>query len=107
MHGEVSTRPARLPDDGDFLLSVYASTRRPELSGLGWTEKQQDTFIGMQFDAQTRQYRESFPDATYSVICVDGERAGRLIVNRAGPTRAPRLGPDPIRNREAPRCGRA
>jgi len=28
MHGEVSTRPERLPDDGDFLLSVYASTRR-------------------------------------------------------------------------------
>ena len=74
MHGEVSTRPERLPDDGDFLLSVYASTRRPELTGLGWTEKQQDAFIGMQFDAQTRQYRESFPDATYSVICADRER---------------------------------
>ncbi len=84
MRGEVSTRPERFPDDGDFLLSLYASTRRPELTGLGWTEKQQDAFIGMQFDAQTRQYRESFPDATYSVICVDGERAGRLIVNRAG-----------------------
>jgi hypothetical protein len=34
MHGEVSTRPERLPDDGDFLLSVYASTR-PDLTGLG------------------------------------------------------------------------
>ncbi len=83
MHGEVSTRPERLPDDGDFLLSVYVSTRRQELTGLGWTEKQQDAFIGMQFDAQTRQYRESFPDATYSVICVDREPAGRLIVNHA------------------------
>jgi GNAT superfamily N-acetyltransferase len=84
MHGEVSTRPERLPDDGDFLLSVYASTRRAELTGLGWTERQQDAFIAMQFDAQARQYRESFPDATYSVICVDGERAGRFIVNRVG-----------------------
>jgi GNAT superfamily N-acetyltransferase len=84
MPGEVSTRPERLPDDGDFLLSVYASTRRPELTGLGWSGEQQDAFIRMQFDAQTRHYRESFPDATYSVICVDGERAGRLIVNRAG-----------------------
>ena len=35
MPGEVSTRPERLPDDGDLLLSVYASTRRPELTGLG------------------------------------------------------------------------
>ena len=82
MHGDVSTRPERLPDDGDFLLSVYASTR-PELTGLGWPGKQQDAFIRMQFDAQTRHYRESFPDAAYSVICVDGERAGRLIVNHA------------------------
>ena len=37
----------------------------------------------MQFSAQTRHYRGSFPDATYSVICVDGEPAGRLIVSRS------------------------
>jgi len=37
----------------------------------------------MQFDAQTRHYRDSFPDAAYSVICVDGEPAGRLIVRHA------------------------
>jgi GNAT superfamily N-acetyltransferase len=83
MHGEVSICPERLAGDGDFLLSLYASTRRPELAGLGWSEKEQDAFIRMQFDAQTRHYRESFPNATYSVICVDGEQAGRLIVNRA------------------------
>lgn len=84
MPRQVSTRPERLPDDGDFLLSVYASTRRPELAGLGWPEEQQDAFIRMQFDAQTRHYRESFPDATRSVICIDGELAGRLIIDRAG-----------------------
>ncbi len=83
MHSEVSPRPERLPDDGDFLLSLYASTRRPELTGLGWPEREEDAFIRMQFDAQTRHYRESFPNATYSVICIDGERVGRLIVNRA------------------------
>jgi GNAT superfamily N-acetyltransferase len=83
MHGEVSICPERLAGDGDFLLSLYASTRRPDLAGLGWSEKEQDDFIRMQFDAQTRHYRESFPDATYSVVCVAGERAGRLIVNRA------------------------
>jgi GNAT superfamily N-acetyltransferase len=83
MHGEVSTRPGCLPDDGDFLLSLYASTRRPELAGLGWSETEEDAFIRMQFSAQTRHYRGSFPDATYSVICVDGEPAGRLIVSRS------------------------
>jgi GNAT superfamily N-acetyltransferase len=83
MPGEVSTRPERLPDDGDFLLSVYASTRRPELTGLGWPGQQQDAFIRMQFDAQTRHYRESFPEAAYLVICIGGKRAGRLILTRA------------------------
>ncbi len=82
MHSNVSTRPEHLPDDGDFLLSVYASTR-PELTGLGWPAKQQDAFIRMQFDAQTRHYRKFFPDAAYSVIRVDSEPAGRYIVNHA------------------------
>ena len=80
MHGDVSTRPERLPDDGDFLLSVYGSTR-PDLSGLGWPEEQQDAFIRMQSGAQARHYPESYPDAVYSVICVDGEPAGRLITS--------------------------
>jgi GNAT superfamily N-acetyltransferase len=83
MHGEVSIRPQLIPDDGDFLLALYASTRRPELPGLGWSEKEQDAFIRMQFDAQTRHYGEAFPNATYSVICIDGEPAGRLITSRA------------------------
>ena len=83
MHGEVSVRPERRPDDGDFLLSLYATTRRSELARLGWSEKEEDAFIRMQFAAQIRDYRQSFPHAAYSVVCVDGERAGRLIVDRA------------------------
>lgn len=54
---------------------------RPELTGLGWPPKQQDAFTRMQFDAQTRLYRESLPDAIYSVISAGGEPVGRLIVN--------------------------
>jgi GNAT superfamily N-acetyltransferase len=80
---EVTSRPARIPGDSGFLLSLYASTRRPELQALGWPEAAQDTFIQMQFDAQSRHYQEAFPDARHSVICVDGERAGRLIVSRS------------------------
>jgi GNAT superfamily N-acetyltransferase len=83
MHGEVSTRPGRLPDDGDFLPSVYACTR-PELTGPGWPGHHHDAFTRMQSGAQTRHYRESFPDAAHSVIGVDGDPAGRLIVHHAG-----------------------
>lgn len=80
---KVSTRLSCIPDDSDFLLLLYASTRRAELARLGWSEAAQDTFIHTQFDAQTRYYRESFPNAGHYVICVDGERAGRLVVNRS------------------------
>jgi GNAT superfamily N-acetyltransferase len=80
----VSTRPACAPGDDGFLLALYASTRRAELAGFGWPELAQDAFIRMQFDAQSRYYRQTFPDADYSVICLDGERAGRLIVDRRG-----------------------
>jgi len=81
---DAGIRPACLPDDGDFLLSLYASTRRPELAGLGWSQTQADAFIRMQFGAQASHFRAAFPRAAYSVVCVDGERAGRLIVDRSG-----------------------
>ncbi len=69
--------------DSDFLRSVYAAARMPELGGLGWPRAQLDAFIRMQFDAQTRHYRSVFPHAGHSVIAVGGQRAGRLIVDRS------------------------
>jgi ribosomal protein S18 acetylase RimI-like enzyme len=38
----------------------------------------------MQFGAQSRHYRQTFPDADYSVICLGEERIGRLIVDHRG-----------------------
>jgi GNAT superfamily N-acetyltransferase len=69
--------------DGIFLAALYASTRQSELAMLGWSAAEQDAFLRMQFDAQSRHYRGAFPAASYSIICVDGEPAGRLIVNRS------------------------
>jgi GNAT superfamily N-acetyltransferase len=83
MFGEVRSRPACLPADGDFLLSVYAAVRMPELGVLGWSDEQADAFIRMQFDAQDRHYRSVHPQASHSVVTVDGEPAGRLIVERS------------------------
>jgi ribosomal protein S18 acetylase RimI-like enzyme len=79
---DVTTRPARAPDDNDFLLALYASTRRAEIAGFGWPATAQDSFLRVQFEAQTRHYGQTFPDADYYVICLDGERIGRLIVDR-------------------------
>jgi GNAT superfamily N-acetyltransferase len=78
---QVSTR-LRGPDDEEFLCALYASTR-PELAVLGWPEMALSAFIRMQFSAQDRYYSQSFPAARYGVVCVNGEPAGRLIVNRS------------------------
>ena len=44
---------------------------------------QKQAFVGMQFDAQDRHYRQHYPRATFDVIVVDGQPCGRLYVNRS------------------------
>jgi GNAT superfamily N-acetyltransferase len=83
MHGEVTARPVRLPADLELLISVYGSTRKPELDMLGWTEGQIDAFIRMQFEAQDRHYRSFYPGAGHSIVEVGGRAAGRLVVDRS------------------------
>jgi GNAT superfamily N-acetyltransferase len=82
MTGPVRTRDVVQPDDAAFLLALYDTTRRSELSGLGWPDAQLDTFIGMQFDAQNRHYAMLFPEADNLIVLVGDEPAGRLIVDR-------------------------
>jgi ribosomal protein S18 acetylase RimI-like enzyme len=74
--------------DRDFLLSVYASTREEELAQVSWEEGAREAFLEHQFSAQDHHYRANYPGATFDVIEVDGEPAGRLYVHR---------GPDEIR----------
>lgn len=70
------------PRDDEFLLSVYASTRAEELAVVDWPEGQKDVFLRHQFAAQTTHYHEHYTGASFDVIEVDGERAGRLYVAR-------------------------
>lgn len=81
---EVALRAAR---DGDrtFLAQVYASTRAEEMSRLPWTDEQKAAFVAHQFEAQDAHYRAHYAGATFDVIEVDGEPAGRLYVHR-GPS---------------------
>jgi GNAT superfamily N-acetyltransferase len=83
MPGEISIRPMHRPDDDDFDLSVYASTRVDELTVTGWTSDQIDEFVRMQYHAQTLHYRQYYSDAAFSIITSAGQRAGRLIVARS------------------------
>lgn len=77
----VSLRPVG-PDDDEFLLSVYASTREQELSQVNWPDEQKRAFLRQQFDAQRREYTSRYPDAEYDVIMLDGRPVGRLWIGR-------------------------
>ena len=77
----VTLRPIT-SDDMPFLYQVYASTRLEELAPVGWTPQQVGDFLAQQFIAQHQFYQEHYENATYSVILVDGQPAGRLYLAR-------------------------
>ncbi|MDX6508974.1 MAG: hypothetical protein QOG81_726 [Gaiellaceae bacterium] len=70
------------PGDRDFLLRVYGSTRAEELAAVPWDGEQKDGFLRMQFEAQASWYEKHYDGATFDVVLVDGEPAGRLYVHR-------------------------
>ena len=53
-----------------------------ELAVVPWDDAQKDAFLRMQFDAQDAWWRENYAAASFDVILVDGEPAGRLYVHR-------------------------
>jgi ribosomal protein S18 acetylase RimI-like enzyme len=77
----VRLRPARASDRA-LLFEVYASTRTEELAVVPWAEPTKQAFLEQQFEAQDVHYRRHYPDASFEVIEVDGEPAGRLYVDR-------------------------
>jgi ribosomal protein S18 acetylase RimI-like enzyme len=68
--------------DAELLFRVYASTRAEELAALDWPPATMEVFLRQQFDAQDRHYRQSYPEASFDLIIVDGQRAGRLYLDR-------------------------
>ncbi|MCE5286177.1 MAG: GNAT family N-acetyltransferase [Pelosinus sp.] len=64
--------------DAAFLFRVYVSSREQEISLWGWTKEQQMQFLRMQHEAQQRFYHQKYPDLEYSLIIVDGQKAGRV-----------------------------
>jgi ribosomal protein S18 acetylase RimI-like enzyme len=76
---QVTLRPAT-SDDEMFLEELYGDTRAAELTLVDWSDAQKREFVHMQFTAQSRCYRENYPDAEFRIIEVDGQPAGRLYV---------------------------
>jgi GNAT superfamily N-acetyltransferase len=78
----ITKRPAA-PEDEGFLAAVYFSTRHEEVAAWGWPREQQESFIGMQYDARRRSYQAAFEDAEWSILLADGIGAGSMIVHRS------------------------
>jgi ribosomal protein S18 acetylase RimI-like enzyme len=78
---ELALRPAG-DHDYELFRRVYASTRAEELAPVPWSAAEKHTFLAQQFAAQSAHYAEHYADASFDVIVVDGEPAGRLIVAR-------------------------
>jgi ribosomal protein S18 acetylase RimI-like enzyme len=70
------------PEDDEFLLDVYASTRADELAQVNWDDATKRAFCRHQYDAQKAEYSARYPAAQYDVIIVDGQPAGRLWIGR-------------------------
>jgi ribosomal protein S18 acetylase RimI-like enzyme len=79
---DVALRPV-VPEDQAFLARVYASTRDVELEPMPWTAQEKAAFLAQQFAAQSVHYERHYADASFDVILVEGEPAGRLIITRS------------------------
>lgn len=77
----LALRPIR-PEDEPFLFRVYAGTRSEELAAVPWTDAQKEAFLQQQFRAQHEYYQENYGRASFQVIEVAGQPAGRLYVDR-------------------------
>ncbi|MBS1792006.1 MAG: GNAT family N-acetyltransferase [Acidobacteria bacterium] len=71
-----------VPEDEDFLVAVYGSTRQQELAMVPWTEEQKEAFVRFQLKAQLAHYQNEYPNAEYSIILFDDQPVGRLYIDR-------------------------
>lgn len=71
------------PGDDAFLAGLYETTRREEFAALGWPAEQLTAFLGLQYRARCSQYAHDFPHAEDRVVLLEGQPAGRLLVERA------------------------
>jgi ribosomal protein S18 acetylase RimI-like enzyme len=78
---KLQLRPIR-ESDQPFLRDLYGSTREEELQQTGWSQEELDKFIDFQHNAQHTHYMREYSKAQFDIILADGEKVGRLYVDR-------------------------
>jgi len=48
----------------------------------GWSDEEKESFLRMQFRAQTEDYARNYRDAQFDLLLCDGTPAGRLYLDR-------------------------
>jgi ribosomal protein S18 acetylase RimI-like enzyme len=74
-------RPVNLPDEEDFLIELYYTTR-DDIHAAPMDERQKREFSLMQYEAQKLHYATHYPETTQDMILLDGERVGRYWTGR-------------------------
>ena len=77
----VTLRPAT-PDDEEFLLQLFASTRE-EFRFLDGDERQKEALIKMQYDLRRIQYDAAYPEAAASIILLEDRAVGRILIDES------------------------
>ena len=81
-HASIGFRTEQASDH-EFLFDLYTSARS-DVAAADMDEASKFAFLQMQFSAQSRYYRDTFPNASYQIILHEESPAGRLYIDRPG-----------------------
>src|SRR5437870_13196058 len=70
------------PEDEEFLLKLYKSSRGDDLRGLGWSEDRISEFLEMQYEARQRLHQNDYQNATDEIVLLDVKPSGHLSIER-------------------------
>ena len=69
-------------DDETFLGDLFYDVRSVDFLNAGLPEMQLTPLLAMQYNAQRQSYFGQYPNAEHSIIENNGEKIGRLLINR-------------------------
>lgn len=70
-------------DDESFLKELFFDVRSVEFTQFGFPMEQLKPMLAMQYNAQKQSYEAQYPNAEHSIIELNGEKIGRLLISRS------------------------
>ena len=79
----LSLRPA-LPQDNQFVYELVYAVLFEQLCAETWDPAIRDQLLNLQIQAKHGSYGVMHPKADYAIVMLDGQRVGRMILDRSG-----------------------